>query len=446
MSGKLTAGAGKSVITPPKELWSVMRLYDGKEPIAGVADELHARALTLGAVGKSEAISVVAVEMLIIPPTLYPAVKTELAKRGLGDVRLTLSATHTHTGPGNFWKVPFGRFYMGSYCDEYFQFLVTRLADAVEASVKSMRPARIGFAKVQTAHLVRSRRWVDPQTKLAPPVDEELGVMRVDAKDGSGTIAYALNFAAHPTSLMHKTDGRLSADYPGAAANRLEKLHPGAIALFLQGGVGSVLASAPKRFDNEHKFDKVALEGDLLAYGVAKGEKAMTFDDRLDLVWESLTVKLPGADAHLFPEERPYLALRVLTIIPNWLVNRLADWLFVSDRAIFQAMRVNHTYFFTFPADFSNTLGRELKDHVRRDHVFVLALANDYALGYVLSRQEYDMGGMHGHGLAERVQNYFGKRTGPFCIKIAHMLANRVKEPKSADPFFYGADEIPGGN
>jgi hypothetical protein len=48
---------------------------------------------------------------------------------------------------------------------------------------------------------------------------------------------------------------------------------------------------------------------------------------------------------------------------------------------------------------------------------------------------------MHSLGWTERVQDYFGKRAGPFCIKVAAMLADRVKEPGADDPLRFGVDD-----
>ena len=448
VSGDLIAGAGKAVITPPETLWGRMNLYNEKPPIAGVADDLHARALTLGAAGSDNAVTVVSVDLLIVPPTLPPAVKGELRRRGVKVPHLTITATHTHSGPGNFWAVPFGDWYMGPYRPEFFWHVVARTADAVEASIRSMRPARVAFASVRTRHLVLERRWEDPQTGLAPPVDEELAVMRVDARDGRGTIAYALNLGAHPTALNHLSGGKLSGDFPGAISNLLETSHPGAVALFLQGAEGSVRSTSPRPYDlyrgiADRKFAKVAMQGDMLAHFVAEAEKSMAFDDRVDLSAATLVTALPGADVHFFPEERPYLGVRVLTIIPNWVANRAADLTYLPDRTTFQAIRINHAYFFTFPCDLGNRLGWDLKRLVRRDPVFILGQSNDYAMGYVLAREEYDMGGIASLGGSERAQDYFGKRAGPFCVKVVRLLADRVREPGAADPFSYGVGDGP---
>ena len=453
ISGELLAGAANVVITPPEELWDELNLYGEDGPIEGVLDDVRARALTLSAEGVKDRFSMVSVELLVIPPQMRPALTRELAGRGLTHVHFLLSPTHTHTCPGNFWDVPFGRFYMGRYNDDYFRFLIKRIADAVEASVKAMRPARIGFGQTRTRHLVKQRRYKEPVTGFRPPVDEELEVIRVDAKSDGSTIAYVLNLGAHATTLLHQTDKRISGDYPGVISRLLEYRHAGAVALFLQGACGSVRATTPRPYKfyreiEDEALARVVMQADMLLAFVREAEGRMSFEDTLDLSSALATVRLPGPDAHFFPEERPYAAVRVLTIIPNWIMNRLVDWIGLPEAAPFQAVRLNHAYLLTLPGDVSSRLGWDIKRHVRREHVLVLGLANDYSLGYVLSREEYDMGGVSSLAGSERVQCFYGKRAGPFCVRVAGMLANMVREEGADDVLLYrpggGPGKIPG--
>ena len=453
-SGTLVAGTGRAVITPPKELWGGMNLYGERPPITGALEDLHVRALTLGAAGSREVLSIVGVELIIITSEMRDALGRELVRRGLDHVHFLLNATHNHSGPANFYEARlFGRRVMGPYNRAWFDFLITRFADAIEASVKTMRPARIGFGSTRTRHLVKQRRSIEPVTGLRPPVDETLEVMRVDAKADGRVIAYVLNLGAHPTTLLHRTDRKVSGDYPGAVSQLLEEVHPGAVALFLQGAAGSVRATSPRPYRNYRGIPddaqaRVAMQGDLLLTFVREAERRMRFDDRLDLAAAFVTVALPTPDVHFFPEERPYAAVRVLARIPGWLMDFAVDAIGLPERASFQAVRLGHAYLLTFPGDLSNRLGWDVRRHLRRDHVMVLGVSNDYALGYTLTREEYDMGGVASLGGSERVQCFYGKRAGPFCVAAAHLLANMVREKDADDVMLYrlgdGPARIPG--
>ena len=450
-SGALVAGTGRAVITPPKELWGGMNLYAERPPITGALEDLHVRALTLGAAGSREVLSIVGVELIIITSEMRDALQAELVRRGLDHVHFLLNATHNHSGPANFYEARlFGRRVMGPYNRAWFDFLITRFADAIEASTKTMRPARIGFGSTPTRQLIKHRRFEDPVSGLRPPVDEDLEVIRVDGQADGKPIAYVLNLGVHPINLLHKTDGRIAADFPETVCRRLEETYPGAAALFLQGAPGSVRGTGPRpsgTFGDPgrgEKFGRIAMQSDMLLGFVREAEAAMSFDDRIDLSAALVHVRLPGPDVHLFPEEKPWLGLRILTLIPNRLFNWVWDWIELPDETVFQAVRINHAYLLTFPCDLSNPLGWEIKQHVRRGHVLVLGQSNDYSMGYVMSREAYDLGGIGGRGGPARVQNFYGKRAGPFCVKTAGMLANMVREADADDVLQYDVGDGPG--
>ena len=461
LDGNLRAGAAKRVINPSEDLWPKMNIYGDDGHINGVMDNLHARVLTLGTDASGEVFSIISLDLIIIPAGLRDAVKEELAKRGIANSHFSLSATHTHVGPGNIWKDSVGEMIMGDYCEEYISFLVSQVADAVQDSMKNMRDARIGFAQTQTRYFVKNRRVKEPGGhirradgsmqwvgKFMQPVDEELEVIRVDAVDDDSVIAYALNIGAHPTTLMRRTGKKLSAEYPGQISKLLEKKHPGAVALFLQGAAGSARSTAVRPYAGykgieERKTAKVVMQGDMLMKFVAEAEGKIKFDRRLNLSSVTMRVALPGADSHFFPEEGIYQAVRILTIIPNKLFNWVADWVFIADETVFQAVRLNRTYLVMLPCDPSTTLGLKIKRHIRRDHVLVLGYANDYSMGYVLTREEYDMGGVFGLGGSERGQCVFGKRAAPMCMKIVWDLANSIREADSSDVFIYVPGDMP---
>ena len=73
----------------------------------------------------------------------------------------------------------------------------------------------------------------------------------------------------------------------------------------------------------------------------------------------------------------------------------------------------------------------------------VLGYANDYSMGYVLTREDYDMAGLMGLGGSERGQCVFGKQAGPMCMKIVWDLVNSIREADSSDVFIYAPGDMP---
>src|SRR5262249_22713395 len=142
-------------------------------------------------------------------------------KEAAGIEQIFLVASHTHHGPVlelDKWPSP---------QDPYVRQLERKLVDVMIAASKDLRSARIGIASKEVS-FNRNRH-----SKLAEkPVDRELLVLRVEAKDGK-PIAHAVNFAAHPT-MQDARQLKFSADYPGSLAELMEK-ETGAPCLFLQG-------------------------------------------------------------------------------------------------------------------------------------------------------------------------------------------------------------------
>jgi hypothetical protein len=225
---ELRAGAARVDITPPlgSPMWGYGARHDG--PSVGVLDPLRARALVL-AVG-AERIALVSLDLGRAPTRQGTANIRARVKKEAGVEHVFLVASHTHHGPVlelDRWP---------SAKNPYVRQLEEKLAGAIIAAARDLRPARVGVASAQVP-FNRNRH-----SKLADkPVDRELLVLRVE--DGRGKpIAHAVNFAAHPT--MHPWRVyRFSADYPGALADLVEK-ETGAPCLFLQGAAGDLSANA----------------------------------------------------------------------------------------------------------------------------------------------------------------------------------------------------------
>lgn len=221
---ELQAGAAVIDITPPvgHPLWGYAARHD--KPSDGILDPLRARALVLG-VG-SERIALVSLDLGRAPTRKSTAAIAAKIKQDAGIAYIFLVASHTHHGPVielDNW--PTAR-------DSYVRQLESKLADVIIQAAKASKPARIGVACKETT-LNRNRH----SKRADKPVDRELLVLRVEDRQ-SKPIAHAVNFAAHPTMLPMKTM-KLSADFPGAMAEAVEK-ETGVPCLFLQGAAGDL--------------------------------------------------------------------------------------------------------------------------------------------------------------------------------------------------------------
>ena len=130
-----------------------------------------------------------------------------------------------------------------------------RTVQAVKEAWQNMVPVNVGAGVGHEDRIMENRRLklkngkeadvrhaysLPPDEEVAGvgPVDPEIGVLRLDRKDGR-TLAVVYNFACHP--IQGVPSGGNTADLTGFASRVIEdNLGDGAIALFLQGCAGDI--------------------------------------------------------------------------------------------------------------------------------------------------------------------------------------------------------------
>ncbi len=99
----------------------------------------------------------------------------------------------------------------------------------------------------------------DEEVVAIGPVDTEIGILRLDKKNGE-TLAVIYNFAGHPYQGVPNKGA--TADFPGFASKIIEdNLNEGAIALFIQGFGGDISTVLYKDFNNPRDAETL---GDML--------------------------------------------------------------------------------------------------------------------------------------------------------------------------------------
>ena len=235
-TGKLLAGMARVDITPPPGVGMGGSGPEGRRS-TGYRTRLYAGALVLED-ASGERIALVVADLPHVSANLHRLAAAHVARsHGIGADRLIVSATHTHSGPGHFYgerqynanasRVP-------GYDPRITNYLVERIALAVDRAAGSLRPAKLAWDTALVGGAVRNRSveayCENPDaaplacdtTKGKPwmprlAVDSALLMLRVDTIDpltakphplGSYTI-----FAMHPTalpSLNTLLDGDLS--------------------------------------------------------------------------------------------------------------------------------------------------------------------------------------------------------------------------------------------
>jgi hypothetical protein len=274
-AGGLTAGAGEARFSLPADtpIGGFARLSYAS---SGVAGPVGVRALVLSAPGCT--VAVASLELLLVPEDLRADVAV-----GLADLRLDgllLAATHTHAGPGGYWRNPVGqRAATGSFDPHVRAAIVRATVDAVHRAADALGPARVAVARGVAGDLARSRS--------GGLEDAPVTALRIERPDGAPVAEVAV-FAAHPT-LLGKRNRTISGDWAGLfLAGGSHGLR-----LFLQGAVGDQSARGPASGSPDLFAAAVSARVDALL--AAPGDPAPA------LAWAEVETGLPSVDPHAAP-------------------------------------------------------------------------------------------------------------------------------------------------
>lgn len=217
----LLAGASRIDITPDPGI--ELMGYGARRGVAsGVHDPLRARALCLSHAETAKAVVLVVADLCLITTEQAATVRQRIAKRsGVDAAAILISCTHTHSGPDTGLTARMSRREEPAY--------TTRLLeDMAEAGVRAWdarQPAQLLWTRAE-ARIGRNRR------REGGPLDPEILVLQVMERGGA-PLTTLFHHACHGTVLGHD-NLEISADWPGAAAARIEA-ETGAVALFLLG-------------------------------------------------------------------------------------------------------------------------------------------------------------------------------------------------------------------
>ena len=188
--GGLRAGFGTRDITPPPGVGMSAFSADSRQAV-GFRQRLYARAIVLED-ESGERIALVVVDLGMVSLILHRRVADRTLRSGteIGADRLLLSATHTHSGPGNFfaadgYNANAGRFV--GFDPVVTDFLIDGIAGAIEDAASDLQPARAGwrFEPVWDFTFNRSyeayERNTSPRVTVNPAAARRLDQQAVDS-------------------------------------------------------------------------------------------------------------------------------------------------------------------------------------------------------------------------------------------------------------------------
>ncbi|MFN4032917.1 MAG: neutral/alkaline non-lysosomal ceramidase N-terminal domain-containing protein [Fimbriimonadales bacterium] len=375
---QLKAGAAKVDITP--DLTKIRIQLGGygarlNMPPRGVHDPIYARALAIE-LGSQQAV-IVALDHLLIPGSLTRRV---LEATGLQAEQLFMSASHTHCAPDSMGLNERMRFPLpgvGTFLPEFLQFTTERVAQAVQAARRALKPAALRLNAAELPNLNRNRRGrrlVDPTMSVALLED-----MR------GRPIAALVVYAAHPTIYPH-TMMEVSAEFPGVLQHMVERERRGVVALYLNGAQGDVSPVADEGADDHDRVQRYGAQ--LARHALRLLRDAQPAAPNLRM--RQTVARLPEPQPH--PEFMQSAGREYK--VPEALLKQLASQV-VPPSAPISALALGNLLLVGFPGEPISSLGlqtRELGREAGMRYVAPVALVNEW-IGYILTRHEYIKGG-----------------------------------------------------
>jgi hypothetical protein len=257
-----------------------------------VRDSVYARALVLE--NGTTKVVLVSVDILIVGPFL-DEVRSQLKKDlDINPENVLINASQLHTAR--------------AVCPDVDK----RILEAVKTAWHKRVPVTAGTGVGYEDRIMENRRlklkngkeWtirhanpLPPDEEVAGigPVDPEIGILRLDRKDGR-TLAVVYNFACHPyqDSRQDKKGWQelgTTADYPGYASKVIENnLSEGAIALFLQGCDGDITTVQYKDVNNPRDAEPL---GNMLGLSTLQALKTFKSRSAGELKIINETIELP---------------------------------------------------------------------------------------------------------------------------------------------------------
>ncbi len=407
------AGAYAMDITP-REFPVIVNGGFREQRASRANDPLYARCLVLDD-GRTT-VAIVVVDNCLMPRDLLDKAK-ELAHRatGISTSRMLISATHTHSAPSVMGA-------LGTDADpEYTQFLPGQIAKGIEAAVKNLAPARVGWAVAEAFEHTNCRRWIlrpdrirtDPfgqrtvRAMMHPgyqnpdfvgpagPVDPHISLLAVQTPQGT-PVALLANYSMH-----YFGAAAVSADYFGrfsrAFAKRIgaEGLSPPFIAIMSQGTSGDLHWMDYSQPRKDIGIDAYA---ESIARVVHEAYKHIEYRDTVPLAMAekklTLAVRLPDESRLAWAKEiveklgdrKPQSLPEVYAREQVLLVQRPKPELKL------QALRVGDLGIVAIPCEVFGITGLKIKAQSPLTPTFVMELANG-AEGYIPPPEQHTLGG-----------------------------------------------------
>ncbi|MEN6577178.1 MAG: neutral/alkaline non-lysosomal ceramidase N-terminal domain-containing protein [Phycisphaerales bacterium] len=419
------AGVAKVVITPEQSMW--MAGYAARnKPSEGKIHDLHAKALALED-AEGTRLVLVTLDLIGIPREFRDRLVQQVGERyKLAPASLLLNVSHTHSGPElrdwrgtQAWDLPPEQIELGR---QYSDVLFGKVIDLIGLALDALAPAELSYTHGRAGVAMNRRLLTANGYVIAPnadgPVDHDVPVLQVNGPDGK-TLALVFGYACHNTTL---SDYEFCGDYAGFAQEYVEQMHPGVVAMFVE-GCGADQNPTPRRTVDLAKQHGRALANAVEAALVAK---LRPVQGPLRLAVDEATLELePPASMEELKQQAQS---------KDKYLKRYAEEMI---REIEGPGRRSNTYpYLVQVAQFGKDLtmialaGETLVDYSIRlkkelpgEPVWVAGYSND-VFGYVPSQRVLQEGGYEARGAVL----YYGTTMTPFASSVEESIVGKVHE------------------
>jgi len=248
-------GAVAKVDITPAELGWMSGYASRKGPAEKVLQPIHAKALALEDAEGGRFVFLT-MDLIGVPRPFRDEVADRAMKKyDLAAGEILINASHTHSGPMmRLYRVPGTDIERAPYASipddqqelrirqtkEYMATLADKVDGIIGEALGNLEPASVAWSHSRCGFAMNRRTPAGPGVwKNSPnpdaPVDHEVPVLQVKAKDDGQLLAVMFGYACHATTLSIM---EISGDWPGYAQTFFEQDHPGTVAMFLNGCSG----------------------------------------------------------------------------------------------------------------------------------------------------------------------------------------------------------------
>ncbi len=366
-------------------------------PSEGVMDPLIAKAVVLQ--NGSEKIAIIKLDSIGVTQNIV----SDLAKRieketGIDADHITISGTHTHSGPGAmtthlFWQVAAVDLFESKVYDP----LLDKIGQMVIEANNNLQPARLGINTGLSFDLSKNRR------KKPGVKDPTVAVFKIEKLDGT-PMALMFNFAIHGT--CYGADNlHFSGDVMGYAEQNIERMmaeqKTPAVAMFINGSEGDVAPAQGKS-----KGAKAVGHG--LARKVLEILPTISMRQDVKIAVANETIRFKKAHLNLslakkvFEEDEPEIDCWGIRNVIRKLAPKNKDgdvWQIEVTGIVpmsfrLQALRIGDTVIACVPGEPITNVGNGIKAKGKDlgfNNSFIFSLSNGH-MGYITDKENFDEG------------------------------------------------------